>query len=65
MRASAEARWMSFTSEQTLETCRSGFRWEARTSGMRVAHRLEVWWRIPSAPFCYYRSEVTRCEGAG
>ena len=33
-------------------------------SGMRMAHRLEVWWEIPGAPFCYYRSEVTRCERA-
>jgi hypothetical protein len=32
--------------------------------GMRVAHRLEVWWEVPGAPFCYYRSEVTRCEWA-
>ena len=31
-------------------------------NGMRVAHRLEVWWNIPGAPFCYYRSDVTRCE---
>jgi hypothetical protein len=31
--------------------------------GMCVAHRLEVWWEIPNAPFCYYRSEVTQCEG--
>ena len=31
--------------------------------GMWVAHRLEVWWEIPNAPFCYYRSEVTQCEG--
>jgi len=31
-------------------------------NGMRVAHRLEVWWEVPGAPFCYYRSEVTRCE---
>lgn len=33
-------------------------------NGMRMAHRLEVWWEIPGAPFCYYRSEVTRCEAA-
>jgi hypothetical protein len=32
-------------------------------NGMCVAHRLEVWWEIPNAPFCYYRSEVTQCEG--
>jgi len=44
-------------------------KWEGRGSdfriwnGMRVAHRLEVWWEIPDAPFCYYRSDVTHCEG--
>lgn len=27
--------------------------------GMRAAHRLEVWWDTPQAPFCYYRSAVT------
>jgi hypothetical protein len=187
MRASAEARWMSFTAEQTIETQSSGFRWDARTSGivitdayenghgmamsrlaglltlkkasrgpdldrgevqrylsslmlcpaalvnhaslewtavaesvlrvrdladstgatvdfeiaadgepascrtirprlvgknavdtewvgkgrdfrlwngMRMAHHLEVWWEVPGAPFCYYRSEVTQCEQA-
>lgn len=32
-------------------------------NGMCLAHRLEVWWEIPNAPFCYYRSEVTQCEG--
>lgn len=31
-------------------------------NGMRIAHRLEVWWEIPNAPFCYYRSEVTHCD---
>ena len=185
MRMSEQARWMPFTSEQTIQTCRSGFRWDARTSGlvitdayeeghgfamsrlaglltlkkatrgpeldrgevqrylasllfcpaaivnhpslewteiapsvlrvrdvadptgatvdfqieptgepsacrtirprligknavdtpwlgkgsdfrlwnsMRVAHHLEVWWEIPEAPFCYYRSEVTRLD---
>lgn len=33
-------------------------------NGMRVAHNLEVWWQVPGAPFCYYRSEVTHCEQA-
>lgn len=33
-------------------------------NGMRVAHHLEVWWEVPGAPFCYYRSEVTQCEQA-
>ena len=33
-------------------------------NGMRMAHRLEVSWEIPGAPFCYYRSEVTQCERA-
>jgi len=36
MRATEEARWMSFTSEQTLETRFSGFRWDARTSGVVI-----------------------------
>lgn len=33
-------------------------------NGMRMAHRIDVWWQIPNAPFCYYRSEVLRCEQA-
>jgi hypothetical protein len=45
-------------------------KWEGKGSdfrlwnGMRMAYRLEVWWEIPGAPFCYYRSEVTQCERA-
>jgi hypothetical protein len=31
-------------------------------NGMRMAHRLEVSWEVPGAPYCYYRSEVTQCE---
>src|SRR5262249_17839231 len=30
IRASADARWSQFTATQTLEACRSAFRWEAR-----------------------------------
>jgi len=41
MRTSAEARWMSFTSEQTLQTQCSGFRWEARTSGVVITDAYE------------------------
>jgi len=33
-------------------------------NSMRMANRIEVWWEIPNAPFCYYRSEVLRCEQA-
>lgn len=32
---------------------------------MRVGQTLEVWWEIPGAPFCYYRSEVTGIEAVG
>jgi hypothetical protein len=34
MRASEEARWMSFTAELTFRTKFSEFHWEARTSGV-------------------------------
>ena len=33
-------------------------------NGIRMAHRLDVWWEVPGAPFSYYRSEVTQCERA-
>ena len=41
MRTSAVARWMSFTSEQTLQTQCSGFRWDARTSGVVITDAYE------------------------
>lgn len=36
MRMSGEARWLSFTSEQTISARVSAFRWEARTSGVVI-----------------------------
>ena len=41
MRASPEARWMSFTAVQTLQTESSGFRWDARTSGVVITDAYE------------------------
>ena len=36
MRMSPEARWIPFTAEETIETRRSSFRWQARLSGSRL-----------------------------
>jgi hypothetical protein len=33
MRSSARSKWLAFTAEETIEACRSGFRWEARYQG--------------------------------
>lgn len=42
MRVSAGARWMSFTSEQSIQSRFSGFRWVARTSGILITDAYEA-----------------------
>src|ERR1017187_2188050 len=41
MRATEQARWMTFTADQILQTTFSAFRWEARTSGIVITDAYE------------------------